>query len=227
MENSAIMKIKLTALQYGKTVITQRMAFFDGQETLKLPISLMFFLIEEGERKILVDPGCDDLPGFELYDFECPVNVLKKHGVSPDKVTDVLITHAHHDHIDCVRYYNNADVHIQEEEAKSGKKYLVNPERVHTFKNEANISNSIKMKCIGGHSIGSSIVLIELDHTTYVLCGDECYTKENLLFLKPTGCSCNRKMSAFFVNEYSRSCYTPIIFHDGQLVGENGAKVLW
>ena len=93
-----------------------------------------------------------------------------------------------------------------------------------TLENEINISKSVNMKCIGGHTTGSSIVLINTKMTTYVLCGDECYTMENLYSLTPTGSSCCREKSIFFVNEYSQSCYTPIVFHDEVLVGENGAK---
>ena len=103
---------------------------------------------------------------------------------------------------------------------------LEDSKKINTFKNEIKISESIKMKCIGGHTIGSSIVLIKLKSTTYVLCGDECYTTENLSSLTPTGSSCCREKSIFFVNEYSRSCYTPIVFHDEALVGKNGTKVI-
>lgn len=225
-ETGISMGIKLTAFQYGKTEITQRMAFADGDNNINIPISLMFFLIEAGGRKIIVDPGCDTMPGFTLYDFSKPADVLTEYGVSPLDITDVLITHAHHDHIDCVRHYKNADVYIQEEAAKKGEKYLTESKVIHTYKSEISISKNIKMKCIGGHSIGSSIVLIELKDTTYVLCGDECYTKENLLFLKPTGCAFCGENSRFFVNEYSKNCYTPIVFHDGSLIGKKGAKVI-
>ena len=60
--------MKLIAFQYGKTEITGRMGFVGGNPDVKLPISLMFFLIETGDKKILADVGCDTMPGFVLYE---------------------------------------------------------------------------------------------------------------------------------------------------------------
>ena len=62
--------MKLTAFQYGKTDLTLRAVFQDGKEEEKIPISLLFFLIETENRKILVDVGCDTMPGFELFEFK-------------------------------------------------------------------------------------------------------------------------------------------------------------
>ena len=56
--------MRMTAFRYGKTEITQRMAFQNGDGNVKIPIGLMFFLIEDDNRKILVDAGCDTMPGF-------------------------------------------------------------------------------------------------------------------------------------------------------------------
>ena len=69
--------MKLTAFQYGKTEISQRMAFQNGDMQTAIPISLIFFLLEQGERKMLIDVGCDTMPGFLLYEFEKPVNLLR------------------------------------------------------------------------------------------------------------------------------------------------------
>ena len=51
--------MRLVAFKYGTTEITERMAFQDGDENIKLPIALLFFLIEYKNRKILIDVGCD------------------------------------------------------------------------------------------------------------------------------------------------------------------------
>ena len=116
--------MRLTAFRYGTTEITERMAFQDGREDEKIPVSLMFFLIEEGKRKILVDVGCDTMPGFELFEFEKPVNVLEKCGVMSEEITDVVITHSHHDHIAALYNYPKAAVYINEKELPQAEKYL-------------------------------------------------------------------------------------------------------
>ena len=44
--------MRLIAFKYGATEITERMAFQDGSEDVKLPVSLLFFLIEHKNKKI-------------------------------------------------------------------------------------------------------------------------------------------------------------------------------
>ena len=73
--------MRLIAFKYGATEITEQMAFQGGSENIKLPIALLFFLIEYENKKILIDVGCDTMPGFELIEFENPVKVLETYGV--------------------------------------------------------------------------------------------------------------------------------------------------
>ncbi|MBE7042101.1 MAG: MBL fold metallo-hydrolase [Ruminococcaceae bacterium] len=211
--------MKLTAFQYGKTEITEKMAFPDGNPDKKLPISLLFFLVETGDRKILIDVGCDTMPGFPLYEFQKPVEVLEKYKIRRESITDVVLTHAHHDHIDGVRHYNNATVFLQESEWNRAKQYLVDCKEVILFQEKLSLTDEILVKRIGGHTMGSCIVLIQ-NHI--VLCGDECYTRENLSQRIPTGSSECPKNSISFVEEYRKECYRPILFHDPDLVGKIG-----
>ena len=116
--------MRLVAFKYGTTEITERMAFQDGDENIKLPIALLFFLIEYKNRKILIDVGCDTMPGFKLFEFELPVRVLERYGIKRTEITDVIITHSHHDHIDAVYNYPQANIHLQKNELEFAKKYL-------------------------------------------------------------------------------------------------------
>ena len=205
----------------------RKMAFCDGDENIKLNISLMFFLVEHGKRKILIDTGCNTMPGFELSQFEYPVNVLENYGVQRTDITDVIITHAHHDHIDAVGSYPQATVHIHKNELEISGKYLANSKYVTTFDKSESIDDILEIKYIGGHSPGSSIVLIKCGGDTYVMCGDECYTHRNLLENKPTSSSFSPVKSACFVNEYRKEKYIPVLFHDPELVTETGARILY
>ena len=69
--------MKLTAFQYGKTELAEAMIFENGSFDIKQPIALLFFLIETEGRKILVDVGCDTMPGFPLFEHKSPVEVLE------------------------------------------------------------------------------------------------------------------------------------------------------
>jgi len=77
-----------------------------------LPITFTIYLIQTENKNILVDIGCDDGAGFEMSIFKKPVDVLKESGLSPNDITDVIITHSHHDHIEAIKYYGNAIIHI-------------------------------------------------------------------------------------------------------------------
>ena len=218
--------MKLYCFKYGETEISENMAFQDGNPDTKIPISLLFFLIETDGKKILVDTGCDTMPGFALFKHKKPAQVLEESGFDKNQITDVVITHAHHDHIDGVRYYPNAKIHIHQRELESAKPYLANNKLVLPYEEEKCLCPNVTIRPICGHSPGSSIVEIGAENTTYILCGDECYTKENLTRCEPTGSSVSIEKSTDFVTEYSKAKYTPILFHDN-ILEDIGYKLLY
>ena len=214
--------MKLTALQYGTTRITERMAFPGGDPEKEIPIALLFFLIETENRRILVDTGCDTMPGFPLYTHEKPVRTLARCGLAPGDITDVILTHAHGDHAGCAHYYPNALFWIQEDALEPAKRFLPEAPRLRLFKDRAQPAEGITIRHMGGHARGSCIV--ELGNT--VLCGDECYTRENLTLGIPTGSCRDAEKSAAFIRQYSSPNYRTILFHDPTLVGGVGVRVL-
>ena len=198
----------------------------NGDKNKKFPISLLFFLIETGDRKVLVDTGCDGMKAFPTFDLKSPVILLEEYGINRDEVTDVILTHTHGDHIGGVKYYKNADIYVQKNEC--GAKPLINkPNRIITFDNEYKLSDNINIKHIGGHSVGSSVVIVNHDNDAFVLCGDECYSRDNLTRKIPTGSSYNIEQSTFFVNEYSKEKYKTLLFHDLTIVGNTGYKPIF
>lgn len=219
--------MKLIAFKYGATEITERMAFQDGNENIKLPIALLFFLIEYENKKILVDVGCNTMPGFKLFEFENPVKVLETYGVKRTEITDIIITHAHNDHIDAVCDYPQATVYLHKSELQSAEKYLIKTQQVSVFDDSKKIHDNIEIKHIGGHSAGSSVVLVNCSNNTYVFCGDECYTKDNLIKNKPTGSSVCLEKSKHFVQEYRKEKYNTVLFHDPDILPQIGFKVLY
>lgn len=218
--------MKLTVFRYGTTEITERMAFEGGDESIKLPISLLFFLIETKEKKILVDAGCDAMPGFELFEFQKPVEVLETYGIDRGEITDVIITHAHNDHMEAIRYYPQANIHLHKNDLKSGERYLSDATKLILLDDCGTITHGVEFRHVGGHTAGSGIVLIKLCDKALALCGDECYTRKNLILKIPTGSSCCPEKSRAFVEEYSKDCYLPILFHDPDLIEHLGYKTL-
>lgn len=215
--------MKLTALQYGTTRITEDMVFPGGDASKDLSIALLFFLIETADRRILVDTGCDTMPGFPLYTHEPPLRTLARLGLSPRNITDVILTHAHQDHAHCARHYPSARFWIQEEAFDRAKQYLPESVQIQLFRDFACPVEGVKIVHIGGHAKGSCVV--ELADGT-VLCGDECYSRRNLTEKIPTGIPRCPEKSLAFIQQYSTPAYRTILFHDPDLVGSIGIKVL-
>ena len=207
------MVLEVAPILYGRSEIPESMAFEQGDPTRSLPIDFIFYYIRTEDRQILVDAGCDTMPGFEMRDFVGPVKALGDRGVRPEEITDLLITHSHHDHIDGVRHFENATVVIQQNEYKRGQKYIPPERPVRLFEGDLLVAPGVKMLCVGGHSSGSSVVEVEWDDKKYLICGDECYQKRCLDEAIPTGTSCCLEKSRAFVAKYGKSEYIPLLCH--------------
>ena len=205
---------KIIPVEYGKSVLPESMIFINGDENKFREIVFKVYLIKTSQKLILVDAGCETMPGFVMRDFIGTVQALKNIDIAPDEITDVLITHSHHDHIECVKYFKNAVIHIQSDEYENGKRYIPDDFNVNVFENEFSVCENVKIVKIGGHSKGSCIVEIKNDDKTYIISGDECYLRECLTEKIPTGSSFNQNASREFVEKYSDSKYTVLLCHE-------------
>lgn len=211
----------LTAIKYGETTLPESWVFSGGDPEKKLPIALLYFLIRANGRNILIDAGCDDMPGFETPLFMESYLALKFAGLEPEEITDIIVTHAHHDHIDGVRHFPNADIYIQREEAELGKGYLPQDGRVKVFDDRCSFDISpdkLAVKKIGGHSPGSSVVMLRHGWQDYILVGDEFYSKRCITENRGAGAPFNRENNLALLEAIRRENYIPIVFHDPSLV---------
>lgn len=206
--------MKITAIKYGESVYGEDHIFKGGSRDRLLPISFVIYLIQTGDRKILIDAGCDDGAGFEMSVFRRPSELLEEYGVRTGEISDLVLTHAHHDHAQAAMHYKNATVHIQTSEYSPARKYIPDGFNIHLFDEIFDLTDEITVKKIGGHTRGSCIVLAG----SYVLCGDECYYKRCLTDAIPTGSSWNEEKSAGFIEQYRSEKYIPLLFHDPQIL---------
>ena len=205
---------EIIPINYGKSVLPENMIFQNGAEDKVRPIVFMVYLIKTENRLILADAGCETMPGFVMTDFIGPVKALNNIGISPEEITDLIITHAHHDHIECAKYFKNAVIYIQKDEYEAGKGYLAENLNIRTFDEEMQICDGIKAVKIGGHSKGSSIVEITDSDNKYIIAGDECYMRECLTKQIPTGVAYDLQKSRAFIQKYGRGEYTVFLCHD-------------
>ena len=209
--------MELFCIKYADSTLREDLALLGGSAEKEIPITFAVYLLKVGGRNILVDAGCDTMPGFVMRNFFSPAFLLRQLDVTADEIDDVIITHAHHDHIEAIGHFKNATVHITKSEYESGKGYIPEKMRVNTFEGEFLIAPCVKIVEWGGHSKGSAIVEILFDDMTLVLAGDECYTNENVEKRIPTGTSVNPEKSRSFIEKYSDPKYRVMTCHDRSL----------
>ena len=205
---------EIIPVEYGRSVLAESMIFQGGAEDIFRPIVFMIYLLKVQDRLILADAGCETMPGFDMHDFIGPVKALEKMNIKPEDITDVIITHSHHDHVECVSRFKNAVIYIQRDEYESGRRYFSEGMSVRLFDDEIQICPDVKAIKIGGHSKGSCIVEIGENREKYIIAGDECYMRECLDKRIPTGSSYCPKKSREFIEKYSGSEYTVMLCHD-------------
>ena len=206
--------MKIIPIEYGRSVLGEHMIFANGNEKKEREIVFKIYLIKTDKKIILVDAGCETMPGFVMKDFIGTLQALKNIDIMPEDITDILITHSHHDHIECVKYFPDSLIHIQRDEYESGKEYIPDDFNVNIFETEFSVSEHVKILKIGGHSKGSCIVEIKKDGKNYIIAGDECYIRECLTKKIPTGSSYDCQASMEFIEKYSDNMYTVLLCHD-------------
>ena len=220
--------LRLIAMKYCESETTEASAFFGGSEEIKIPTSFMFYLIISGERKILVDVGCEDMCGWPAYHYIKPVDLLRKYGVQPEDITDVILTHSHFDHAGPIDYYANAEFYIQTQEyveTDGDQKFA--GKTVHLFEDEYLLCGRFLIKRIGGHSNNSCVVFFENNSVPYVLAGDEIYNQNNIDKQIPMGNAVNIVRNRDFIAMCKKKCLKAFSCHSYDfLIGNNGYQVL-
>ena len=83
--------MEITPIDYGRSVLSEKLIFHDGDENVFREIVFRLYLIKFADRIILVDAGCETMPGFVMRDFIGPVKALENISVRVDDITDLII----------------------------------------------------------------------------------------------------------------------------------------
>jgi glyoxylase-like metal-dependent hydrolase (beta-lactamase superfamily II) len=172
--------------------------------TRKLDVAMMFWLLEgPAGRRVLVDAGFyrqKFLEAWKPAGFVPPAEALRRFGVPPDSVTDVIVSHVHWDHLDGVDLFPNARIWIQREEydyyvAADGTPAhaaidsldaamlsgLMKAGRVTLEDGDGKeIMPGITAYTGGKHTFASQYVTVRMAKGTAVIASDNAYLYENL-----------------------------------------------
>ena len=207
-------KIEIIPIIYANSVLSEDQIILGGKKELVHPISFSIYLIVCGNKRILVDTGCEEIDGFVFKNYKPVIQIIREKGFKSEDITDVIITHSHHDHVACVKYFSNAIIHIHEQEYNNAKSYITEELKIHLFNEDWDLERNIKIVEVGGHTVASCVVIVEGVKKKYLLCGDEFYTAMCIQCGLPTGNSYNREKSLMFLQNIKKTDYEILYFHD-------------
>ncbi len=91
------------------------------QGDVDLPFS--FVLAKNDQRVVLIDTGFMRegrgeamAEKFAIAEWVSPLRLLATLGVTPEQVTDIVLTHAHYDHMGSIEQFSNAHIYLQKRE---------------------------------------------------------------------------------------------------------------
>lgn len=172
-----------------------------------LPFS--FILALQGQRKVLIDTGFmqgENSSGFSrrfgIPHWISPVRMVAEMGIMADEITDIIVTHAHFDHMGGVAEFPKAQIHIQKSELLSWyeaialpKRFshltaIIDPENLRACLDASiehrmtlidgdrdNVLPGLHVRIASGHTIGQQFVILETGQGRRVISGDCLYNK--------------------------------------------------
>jgi glyoxylase-like metal-dependent hydrolase (beta-lactamase superfamily II) len=169
-----------------------------------LDIAMMVWLVRGGGRNVLIDSGFYRPQFFQKWkisDFLRPDEAVRKAGVNPDEITDLVLTHTHWDHAGGADLFPKATVWIQKDEyayytgaawQAGGQHGGIEPEdvqhllsanvagRLRLIDGDAEILPGIRVHVGGRHTWQSQYVSVETKKGPVVIASDNLYLYENL-----------------------------------------------
>jgi glyoxylase-like metal-dependent hydrolase (beta-lactamase superfamily II) len=170
----------------------------------KVDIAMVIWLIRGGGHTILFDSGFHRpiwIERFHVVDFKSPGEVVRLAGIDPAEVTDIIISHAHWDHIGGIDLFPKAQVWIQKEEyeyytgaawQEGGLHGGIDPDdmlalvkrnldgKVHLIAGDnVEILPGIRAYTGARHTYASQYIRVD-GNPPFVLASDNCYLYRNL-----------------------------------------------
>lgn len=155
------------------------------------------YLVRTADRVVLVDVGVGPRP-FAPPGIPAPydgvlLESLRAQGLSPDDVTDVVLTHLHLDHIgwvsdDGVPVFPRATYRCAEQEWRAAAPPpvadLMGPvvDRLETWDRDATVLPGVDVRMAPGHTPGSTVVVVSSGADRVFLVGDLAHCPHELLF---------------------------------------------
>ncbi len=117
---------KIYSVKVGATQRAKRKLFIQkGEKTDRIPIAFSFQILENKNGVTLVDTGfiSEKMKAkWKVVDYRNPVAALAALGIAPDRVSNIVITHRHWDHVGGLTLFPKAKVWMPKKEFKTALK---------------------------------------------------------------------------------------------------------
>ncbi|MEO8335981.1 MAG: N-acyl homoserine lactonase family protein [bacterium] len=115
------MSSEVYALRYGTLRNFPVASLVAGADTSRrMDVALMVWLIKRSDgRNVLVDAGFyrgKFMQRWKPADYIKPSDAVRRAGLTPEDITDIIVSHVHWDHLDGADLFPNARVWLQREE---------------------------------------------------------------------------------------------------------------
>ncbi len=212
--------LTLYAVKYGESAYPAARLLKGDTSGKNLTIAWMFYAVKAGNEIVLIDTGFSDTneasrAGVTLLQYQPALAAV---GITPESVTQVVLTHTHSDHAANVALYPKATVIVNRREAESAFLKTIGRDRLVTFDESYAVIPGITVRRVGGHTAGSSYVEVAVGKKTYLLAGDEAYLPENLAKLIPVGSVVDVEANLKFLTMAKRSGAEVLTLHDPAVV---------
>jgi glyoxylase-like metal-dependent hydrolase (beta-lactamase superfamily II) len=205
MGSSAPIDYSIQAIRYGVSPgIPVGALVVGGPQDEKVDVDFVVWLIRGGGHNILFDSGFHRERWFKQWkitDYLRPDEAVKLTGVKPEEVTDIVISHAHWDHMGGIDLFPKATVWIQKDEFRyytgeawqsGGQHGGIDPDDIQQL---VRLNTEGRLRLVDGdnveilpgirlfvgsrHTFASEYMRVE-GSPTYVLASDNVYFYRNL-----------------------------------------------
>lgn len=183
-----------------------------AERSRKQDLAMMVWLIRGNGRNILFDSGFyrdHFFKEWHVNDFVRPSEAVRRAGVAPEDVTDVILSHMHWDHADGIDLFPKARIWMQKEELEYYAGSAWQSRRTHGGIDPEDVLTAVKLNTEGRvglidgdakevlpgivaytggkHTYASEFLTVNTAAGTVVLASDNMYLYENLEKHAPIG----------------------------------------
>ena len=214
-----IMLDRLYAIQYGK-----------GFKYGGPGFAFLYYLAKVRTKWVLIDTGFSSPElarnmGITMLPIRNEIQAI----VTPEQISDILITHSHWDHIDDIDKYTNARIYLSQktfdkaasENCESTRRCLHDAlanNRICIISSGWKLLDTITYEAVGGHTEDSGVFFFEHGDKKYCITGDECFSIDYFRSNIAIDNAYDVGKNVQFTNRCNEAGVIPLPSHDGSVL---------